>query len=166
MNAIVQTGYGSADVMKLKQVEKPTPGDGEVLLRVLAASLAAGNYFGMRGKPFPVRMYTGFPKPKPDFIVGLDFAGVVEAVGKDVTRAVSGTRRHANHELGKREARGACALLRTHGKSIHGHQTQRSHISRNHPVPRLPGVHPSRPPTKGMHDPEVLITLIRRRGRW
>ena len=86
MNAIVQTGYGSADVMKLKQVEKPTPGDCEVLVRVLAASLAAGDYFGMRGKPFPVRMYIGFPKPKPDFIVGLDFAGVVEAVGKDVTR--------------------------------------------------------------------------------
>ncbi len=86
MNAIVQTGYGSADVMKYRQVEKPTPGDGEVLIRVHAASLAAGEYFGMRGKPFPIRFYIGFPKPKQDFIVGLDCAGVVESVGKGVTR--------------------------------------------------------------------------------
>jgi NADPH:quinone reductase-like Zn-dependent oxidoreductase len=86
MRAVIQTGYGSADVMELRQIEKPTPGDGEVLVRVLAASLAAGEYYGMRGKPFPIRMYIGFPKPKKDFVVGLDCAGVVEAVGKDVTR--------------------------------------------------------------------------------
>ena len=102
MNAIVQTGYGSADVMELRQVEKPTPGDGEVLVRVLAASLAAGDYFGMRGKPFPVRMFIGFPKPKPDFVVGRDFAGVVEAVGKDVTHFQPGDQVYG-------ECRGSCA---------------------------------------------------------
>ena len=85
MKAVIQTGYGSADVMELREIEKPTPGDGEVLVRVLAASLAAGEYFGMRGEPFPIRMYIGFPKPKKDFVVGLDCAGVVESVGKDVT---------------------------------------------------------------------------------
>ena len=62
MNAIVQTGYGSADVMELREVEKPTPGDGEVLVRVLAASLAAGEYFGMRGRPFPIRMLHRVPQ--------------------------------------------------------------------------------------------------------
>ena len=72
MRAVIQTGYGSADVMQLAEVEKPTPGDGEVLVRVLAASLAAGEYFGMRGKPFPIRLYIGFPKPKKDFVVGID----------------------------------------------------------------------------------------------
>ena len=86
MKAVVQTGYGSADVIELREVEKPTPGDGEVLVRVLAASLAAGEYFGMRGKPFPIRFYIGFPKPKKDFVVGLDCAGVVEAVGPNVSR--------------------------------------------------------------------------------
>ena len=86
MRAVIQTGYGSADVMQLAEVEKPTPGDGEVLVRVLAASLAAGEYFGMRGKPFPIRFYIGFPKPKKDFIVGIDCAGIVEAVGQNVTR--------------------------------------------------------------------------------
>ncbi|MDO8915980.1 MAG: NAD(P)-dependent alcohol dehydrogenase [Coriobacteriia bacterium] len=85
MKAIIQTGYGSADVMELKQLEKPTPGDGEVLVRVVAASLAAGEYYGMRGKPFPIVFYIGFPKPKKDFVVGLDFAGVVEAIGTNVS---------------------------------------------------------------------------------
>lgn len=86
MNAVIQTGYGTADVMKLTQVETPTPGDGEVLVRVMAASLAAGEYFGMRGTPFPIRFYIGFPTPKKDFVVGIDFAGVVEAVGPNVSR--------------------------------------------------------------------------------
>ncbi|TDB39114.1 MAG: NAD(P)-dependent alcohol dehydrogenase [Actinobacteria bacterium] len=85
MNAIVQTGYGSADVMEYRQVDKPVPGEGEVLVRVMAASLAAGEYFGMRGRPFPIRFYIGFPKPKPGFVQGIDFAGVVESIGSGVT---------------------------------------------------------------------------------
>jgi NADPH:quinone reductase-like Zn-dependent oxidoreductase len=102
MKAVIQTGYGSADVMELREIEKPTPGDGEVLVRVLAASLAAGDYFGMRGTPFPIRMYIGFPKPKKDFVVGLDCAGVVESVGKDVTRFQPGDEVYG-------ECRGSCA---------------------------------------------------------
>jgi NADPH:quinone reductase-like Zn-dependent oxidoreductase len=86
MRAVIQTGYGSADVMELKELQRPTPGDGEMLIRVLAASLAAGEYFGMRGKPFPIRFFIGFPKPKKDFVVGLDCAGIVEAVGPNVSR--------------------------------------------------------------------------------
>jgi NADPH:quinone reductase-like Zn-dependent oxidoreductase len=53
---------------------------------VMAASLAAGEYYGMRGKPWPIVFYIGFPKPKQDFVVGIDCAGVVEAVGGGVTR--------------------------------------------------------------------------------
>jgi NADPH:quinone reductase-like Zn-dependent oxidoreductase len=86
MKAVVQTGYGTADVMEFREIEKPAPGDGEVLVRVLAASLAAGDYFGMRGTPFPIRVFVGFPKPKKDHVVGADLAGRVEAVGKNVTR--------------------------------------------------------------------------------
>jgi NADPH:quinone reductase-like Zn-dependent oxidoreductase len=85
MNAIVQTGYGSADVMEYRQVRRPVPGEGEVLVRVVAASLAAGEYFGMRGRPFPIRFYIGFPKPKPDFVQGIAFAGVVEFLGEGVS---------------------------------------------------------------------------------
>jgi NADPH:quinone reductase-like Zn-dependent oxidoreductase len=102
MKAVIQTGYGSADVMKTAQVEKPAPGDGEVLIRVVAASLAAGEYYGMRGRPFPIRFYIGFPRPKKDFVVGLDCAGVVESVGNGVTRFKPGDEVYG-------ECRGSCA---------------------------------------------------------
>ncbi len=85
MNAIVQTGYGSSDVIECRQIDKPAPGDGQVLVRVMATSLAAGEYFGMRGKPVPIRLYMGLLKPKPGFVVGISFAGVVESVGGKVT---------------------------------------------------------------------------------
>ena len=115
MKAVIQTGYGSADVMELREIEKPTPGDGEVLVRVLAASLAAGEYFGMRGKPFPIRMYIGFPKPKKDFVVGLDCAGVVESVGKDVTRFQPGDEAYG-------ECRGSCAAYAVARESSLAHK--------------------------------------------
>jgi len=102
MNAVVQTDYGSADVIELREVEKPTPGDDEVLVRVLAASLAAGDYFGMRGTPLPARLAIGLPKPKRDYVVGLDCAGVVESVGRDVTRFQPGDEIYG-------ECRGSCA---------------------------------------------------------
>ena len=86
MKAVVQVGYGSADVLTLKEIDTPVIADDDVLVRVQAASLAAGDYFGMRGMPFPIRMYIGFPKPKKDFVVGADLAGRVEAVGRNVTR--------------------------------------------------------------------------------
>jgi len=86
MKAVVQVGYGSADVLEFKEIDRPVAADDDVLVRVHAASLAAGDYFGMRGKPFPIRMVIGFPKPKKDYVVGADLAGRVEAVGKNVTR--------------------------------------------------------------------------------
>lgn len=85
MRAVIQTGYGAANVMQLKALEKPTPGAKQVLVRVVAASLAAGDYFGMRGKPFLIHFVIGFPRPKKDYVVGLDCAGIVEAVGSNVT---------------------------------------------------------------------------------
>lgn len=102
MDAVIQTGYGSADVMKFTQVVKPTPGEGEVLVRVVAASLAAGEYFGMRGRPFPIRFHIGFPSPKRDFVVGIDFAGVVQELGPGVTRFRVGDEVYG-------ECRGSCA---------------------------------------------------------
>jgi NADPH:quinone reductase-like Zn-dependent oxidoreductase len=86
MKAVVQVGYGSADVLELKEIDRPVANHDDVLVRVQAASLAAGDYFGMRGVPFPIRMYVGFPRPKKDYVVGVDLAGRVEAVGKNVTR--------------------------------------------------------------------------------
>jgi NADPH:quinone reductase-like Zn-dependent oxidoreductase len=86
MKAIVQNGYGSPDVLELKEIEEPVVKDDSVLVRVHAAALHAGDYFTMRGVPIPVRMMIGLRKPRVNYVPGIDVAGRVEAVGRNVTR--------------------------------------------------------------------------------
>lgn len=83
MKAIVQETYGSAEVLQAREIEEPQVGDGEVLVRVHAASVHVGDWILMTGKPFVMRMATGLRKPKHP-VPGTDVAGTVEAVGKDV----------------------------------------------------------------------------------
>jgi NADPH:quinone reductase-like Zn-dependent oxidoreductase len=85
MKAIVHDTYGSPDVLELRDIDKPVPKDGEVLVRVHAAALHVGDYFGVMGAPLPIRMSTGLLKPKHG-VPGYDVAGRVEAVGGDVKR--------------------------------------------------------------------------------
>ena len=86
MKAIVITKYGSPDVLQFEEVEKPTPKDNQVLVKVQAASANPLDWHGIRGKPFIARlMGTGLLRPKSSK-VGADVAGRVEAVGKDVTQ--------------------------------------------------------------------------------
>lgn len=85
MKAIVRTRYGSPDVLQLKEVEKPVPKDGEVLVQVHAASVNALDWHLMRGQPFLARTGGGLRNPK-DQRLGVDLAGRVEAVGANVTR--------------------------------------------------------------------------------
>ena len=85
MQAIVYHNYGSPDVLKLEEVQKPVPQDDEVLVKVMAASTAAGDWHLLRAKPFLVRFMAGLLKPKYK-ILGADVAGRVEAVGRNVTQ--------------------------------------------------------------------------------
>ncbi len=86
MKAIVNTKYGSPDVLKLEEVEKPTLQDNEVLVKVHAASANTADLHFLRGKPFLMRlMGYGLLKPK-NTILGSDIAGRVEAVGRNVTQ--------------------------------------------------------------------------------
>ncbi|MFD7262243.1 NAD(P)-dependent alcohol dehydrogenase [Streptomyces sp. NPDC059874] len=85
MKAIVQDRYGSSDVLEFREVDRPVPGDAEVLVRVHASSVNARDWHVMRGDPYVARLTFGLTRPKQR-IQGADFAGVVEAVGKDVTR--------------------------------------------------------------------------------
>ena len=85
MKAIVQDRYGSADVLELRDIEKPGIGDDEVLVRVHAAGVHAGDWHLMAGLPYLIRMGFGLRAPK-QAVRGTDVAGTVEAVGKDVTR--------------------------------------------------------------------------------
>lgn len=85
MKAIVQNAYGSPDVLELKEIDKPVIGANEVLIRVRAAGLNAGDVFSMKGSPWAIRMVLGLRKPK-NHIPGWDVAGTVEAIGQNVTR--------------------------------------------------------------------------------
>jgi len=86
MQAIVQRAYGSADVLHLEEIDRPTIGDDEVLIRVHAAGLDRGTWHLMAGLPYLFRlMGPGLHKPKNP-VPGLDVAGTVEAVGAAVTR--------------------------------------------------------------------------------
>jgi NADPH:quinone reductase-like Zn-dependent oxidoreductase len=85
MRAIVQDRYGSPDVLRLADVDKPVTADNEVLVRVHAAAINARDWHAMRGDPYLARMAFGLRGPKMK-IRGTDFAGRVEAVGTAVTR--------------------------------------------------------------------------------
>src|SRR5207342_861873 len=86
MKAIVHDTYGSTDVLELRDIEKPATADDEVLVRVRAAGVARGDWHVMTGLPYPIRL-AGFGLRAPkNPVIGMDMAGVVEAVGKDVTR--------------------------------------------------------------------------------
>jgi NADPH:quinone reductase-like Zn-dependent oxidoreductase len=86
MKAIVQDSYGSADVLELRDIETPVFGDDDVFVRVHAAGVEIGIWHVMTGMPYLLRiMGFGLRKPKVP-VRGRDIAGVVEAVGKNVTR--------------------------------------------------------------------------------
>jgi NADPH:quinone reductase-like Zn-dependent oxidoreductase len=86
MKAIVGDTYGSTDVLELRDIDKPEIADDEVLVRVHAAGVDRGVWHVMTGLPYPIRAAGyGLRAPKTP-VPGMDMAGVVEAVGKDVTR--------------------------------------------------------------------------------
>jgi NADPH:quinone reductase-like Zn-dependent oxidoreductase len=89
MKAITQSRYGGPEILQFQDVERPQVGDGEVLVRVHAASIHVGDWIMMTGKPYVMRMATGLRKPKNP-IPGTDIAGIVEAVGTGVERLAVG----------------------------------------------------------------------------
>jgi NADPH:quinone reductase-like Zn-dependent oxidoreductase len=86
MKAIVRDTYGSADVLELRDIDKPEIADDEVLLRVRAAGVGRDVWHVMTGLPYPIRL-AGYGLRAPNNpVIGSDVAGVVEAIGKDVSR--------------------------------------------------------------------------------
>src|SRR5688572_10924216 len=89
MKAVVWTQYGSPDVLQLQEVEKPTPKDDEVLIKIYATTVTSGDC-EMRGLSgalrytLLMRAYVGLKIPKRITILGMELAGEVESVGKDV----------------------------------------------------------------------------------
>ena len=85
MKAFVYRDYGTAEVLRLEEVEKPTPEDNDVLVKVKGISINVGDWYTMTGKPYLVRLSAGLMKPK-NSIIGNDIAGEVVAVGRHVTK--------------------------------------------------------------------------------
>jgi NADPH:quinone reductase-like Zn-dependent oxidoreductase len=84
MKAIIFSKYGPPDVLQIKEVEKPVPGDDEVLIKVRATTVNRTDSATIRARPFFMRIFTGIFKPKKQ-IPGTEFAGEIEAVGRSVS---------------------------------------------------------------------------------
>jgi len=89
VKAIIYTAYGPPDVLRLAAVPTPTPKHNEVLVRIHAAVVSRGDVTARRGSPFSIRLATGLLRPKKP-ILGTNLAGVITAVGKEVTRYKAG----------------------------------------------------------------------------
>ncbi len=89
MKAAVRSKYGSQEVLSIKEVEKPTPKDNEVLIRIYAATVNRTDCHILWGMPFIMRFFTGLFKPHLA-ITGTDFAGQIEAIGKNVKSLKAG----------------------------------------------------------------------------
>lgn len=84
MKAAARDRFGSPDVVEVREIDKPVPADDEVLVRVRAASLNIADWYDLTGRPYVARPTTGLRRPKSERL-GVDYAGVVESVGNNVT---------------------------------------------------------------------------------
>ena len=91
MKAVVNERYGSPDILEIREMPTPEPKAGEILIRIHATTVGRTDSCALRAHPFFVRPYTGLLRPKRT-VLGLDFAGTIEEVGKGVTKFTPGER--------------------------------------------------------------------------
>jgi NADPH:quinone reductase-like Zn-dependent oxidoreductase len=91
MQAIVRRHYGSPDVLRTEEIERPTPGDNEVLIKVRAASVNPLDWHLIRGMPYGFRFTSGLRRPK-DHRLGMDVSGQVEGLGRTSPGSIQATR--------------------------------------------------------------------------
>lgn len=85
MNAVIYSEYGSPDVLHSAEIEKPIPKENEVLIKIFATTVSSEDTIFRKGDQLMAKLFTGITKPKHS-VLGQDYSGVIEAVGKDITK--------------------------------------------------------------------------------